>query len=274
MKAIPLPDDLTDDVLGRYVRPSGGVAGETKTRLKLPNLRAGMAQRRGITLGGPVSAFRRRVVAKLSYHKHNAPDAMGKLHGHVNYITRPGAGEQAVSATLFDGQSDDVKGHTVVSQWKDDRHHFRIIISPNDGAKFGDAEVMRARLRSPGSVTPERAAEIKEAAFRSYVREVMGRMETELGTKLTWFAGVHEKPDAAHPNNRHAHVVIRGVDDTGADLVMNKGYIQHGIRAAAEEIATRRLGTMSASELVEYQRRQTRDRGQAREQSNKKGRGL
>ena len=269
-----LPDDLAGDVVGRYSRPAGAGPREAKLRLKLPNFKAGMAQKRGGkgSSSAPVSAYRRRVLVKLAYHKHNAPDAMGKLHGHVTYIQRPGAGEQAVSASLFNATSNDVLGHAVVSQWRDDRHHFRLIFSPNDGDKIGNAEVLRAKLTNPGAITPERIAEIKAEAFRSYVREYVARLEVELGTKLVWFAGVHQKPDAAHKDNRHVHIVIRGMDDSGADLVITKGFIKEGLRRIAEEVTTKRLGAMSAGELEAYQKRQ-HGRGQEQQRSSNRGRG-
>jgi type IV secretory pathway VirD2 relaxase len=273
-----LPDDLGGDVLGRYSRSAGAGPRESKLRLKLPNLKAGMAQKRGGKWDGmaSVSAYRRRVMVKLAYHKHASADAMGKLHGHVTYIQRPGAGEQAVSATLFDGVSDDVKGHSAVSMWRDDRHHFRLIFAPADGAKIGNAEVMRAKLTDPGSITPERVAEIKTAAFRSVVREYVASLESQLGTKLIWFAGVHEKSDAAHKDNRHAHIVIRGMDETGADLVMTRQFIQQGLRKIAEEVVTKRLGTMSASELEAAQRRgqeSGRDHAPEQQRTTNRGRG-
>jgi type IV secretory pathway VirD2 relaxase len=269
-----LPDDLGGDLLGRYSRSAGAGPKEAKLRLRLPNLKAGMAEKRGGKWDGmaSVSAYRRRVMVKLAYNKHNTPDAMGKLHGHVTYIQRPGAGEQAVSASLFDGVSDDVKGHSAVALWRDDRHHFRLIFSPADGAKIGNAEVMRAKLTNPGTVTPERISEIKAQAFRSTVREYVAGLESRLGTKLIWFAGVHEKSDATHKDNRHAHIVIRGMDDTGADLVMTRQFIQQGLRKIAEEVVTKRLGSMGASELEALQRR-GQESGQEQQKSTKRGRG-
>lgn len=269
-----LPDDLGGDVIGRYSRSAGAGPRESKLRLKLPNLKAGMAVKRGSggSFRASASAYRRRVMVKLAYHRHNTPDAMGKLHSHIKYIQRPGAGEQFVSASLFDRDGDDVKGHAVAAPWRDDRHHFRLIFSPNDGARIGDAEVMRAKLSNPGSITPERVAEIKAEAFRSYVREYVARLEGELGTRLQWFAGVHEKPDAAHKNNRHAHIVIRGVDDSGADLVISKGFVKDGLRRVAEEVTTKRLGGMSQSELEALEKR-GRDRGQERQKTTNRGKG-
>lgn len=261
---IALPDDLTSDVLGRHSRPAGGVQQETKLRLRLPNLLEGKAMKRGGGGGGsaPVSNYRRRVVVRMVYRKNGVAGGMSRLHTYVGYVQRPGAGEQQVSAGLFSATDDDVKGHSVVARWKDDRHHFLPVISPNDGDKIGNAEVMRAKLTAPGTITPERIAEIRAEAFRSYVREVMAGYEKRLGTKLEWFAGVHEKSDRGHARNRHAHVIVRGVDDTGADLVMDRQFIRREMIRIAEDVATRRLGTMTARELAEYQQRQERTRGQ------------
>ena len=262
---IALPDDLTDDVLGGYSKRSGVSPKETKLRLRLPNLLEGKAIRRGGGGAGgsaPVSDYRRRVVVRLTYRQNGAPGGMSRLHTYVGYIQRPGAGEQQVSAGLFNATEEDVRGHSVVARWKDDRHHFLPVIAPADGDKIGNAEVARARIKALGVLSAERVAEIRADAFRSYVREVMAAYEEKLGTRLEWFAGVHEKADKAHKLNRHAHVVIRGVDDTGADLVMDRQFIKRDMIQIAEEIATRRLGSMTASELAEFQRRQERGRSQ------------
>jgi len=44
----------------------------------------------------------------------------------------------------------------------DDRHQFRVIVSPEDGKELGD--------------------------LRTYTRNVMAQMERDLGTKLDWVA--------------------------------------------------------------------------------------
>lgn len=271
---IALPDDLTSDVLGGYSQRGGGGGRETKLRLSLPNLMEGRATKRGGGGAGgsaPVSEYRRRVVVRLTYRKNGAPGGMSGLHSYVGYIQRPGAGEQQVSAGLFNATEENVLGHAVVARWRDDRHHFLPVISPNDGDKIGNAEVMRAKLTAPGTITEERVAEIRAEAFRSYTRDVMAAYEKRLGTKLEWFAGVHEKADRTHKRNRHVHVVIRGVDDTGADLVMDRNFIKNEMIRIAEEVATRRLGSMSASELAEYQRNQQRGRGRDAGQQAERG---
>jgi hypothetical protein len=76
----------------------------------------------------------------------------------------------------------------------DDRHHFRFILSPEDGAELED--------------------------LRTYTRHLMGRMEADLGTGLDWVAVNHWNTD-----NPHTHIVVRGRDDTGKDLIIAGDYI-------------------------------------------------
>jgi type IV secretory pathway VirD2 relaxase len=72
----------------------------------------------------------------------------------------------------------------------------------------------------------------------------MNRMETDLGTRLDWVAVDHWDTD-----NPHTHVVLRGKDDGGRDLVIARSYISHGMRLRASEVATTWLGPRTESEL-------------------------
>jgi Protein of unknown function (DUF3363) len=62
-------------------------------------------------------------------------------------------------------------------------------------------------------------------------------MERDLETKLDWVAVDHF--NTGHP---HTHIVIRGRDDQGRDLVMARDYIAHGVRARAQGLITLELG--------------------------------
>jgi hypothetical protein len=62
-------------------------------------------------------------------------------------------------------------------------------------------------------------------------------MERDLETKLDWVAVDHF--NTGHP---HTHIVIRGRDDQGQDLVMARDYIAHGVRARAQGLITLELG--------------------------------
>lgn len=216
-----------DDLIEKWIRSPGATSREVRPRL--PGLGKPAAVRRGkARLGPAASEYRRRAVV-ICYHYKLAGSGYSKLHSHLVYLERPGAGERSVGAPLFDRDSDDVLGHSAVKAWRDDRHYFRILVAPEDGGRLD---------------------------MRAYTREFMAELERELGTQLEWMATVHEKPDAAHAANRHVHVVIRGIDDRGADLVMGREFIRHELRRIAADVATRHLGQMSQRELDALRARQ------------------
>jgi type IV secretory pathway VirD2 relaxase len=72
----------------------------------------------------------------------------------------------------------------------------------------------------------------------------MVQMERDLGTRLDWIAVDHFNTD-----NPHTHIVLRGVDETGADLVIARDYIARGLRERASELVTRELGPQTAQEI-------------------------
>jgi type IV secretory pathway VirD2 relaxase len=72
----------------------------------------------------------------------------------------------------------------------------------------------------------------------------MRQMEADLGTGLEWVAVDHF--NTGHP---HTHVVIRGKDDLGKDLIIAQDYITDGMRLRAEERATLELGPETDLEL-------------------------
>jgi type IV secretory pathway VirD2 relaxase len=65
-------------------------------------------------------------------------------------------------------------------------------------------------------------------------------------TKLDWVAVDHF--NTGHP---HTHVVIRGRDDQGRELVMARDYIAHGVRARAQGLITLELGPESELERLQ-----------------------
>ncbi len=140
------------------------------------------------------------------------------LYAHVRYISRSGAGKEGEKAALFDKEQDGVDGLAFFKACQDDRHHFRMIVSPENGHAI--------------------------EGFQGYVRQLMAKMEADLGTELEWVSAVHYDTDDVH-----THVIIRGVNDRGEDLVIGRDYIAAGIRGRAQEIATELLGERSLEEL-------------------------
>jgi type IV secretory pathway VirD2 relaxase len=74
----------------------------------------------------------------------------------------------------------------------------------------------------------------------------MSQMEADLGTKLDWVAVDHY--NTGHP---HSHIVIRGKDDLGKDLIIAQDYITDGVRIRAQDRATLELGPETDLELRE-----------------------
>lgn len=195
------------------------------TRLKM---RDGVV--RGNSFAGSFSG--QRVVVKINPVQNRtkgvgvgAGSGAKNLYQHVRYISRSGAGKEETQAVLFDRENDGVDGLAFYGLCKDDRHHFRMIISPENGHQIDD--------------------------FHGYVRGVMGRMESDLGTTLNWIGAVHYDTDDVH-----AHVIIRGVNERGQDLVIGRDYIASGVRARAQELATELLGERSLEEIQKSQERQ------------------
>ncbi len=152
----------------------------------------------------------RRVIVKARIVRMSASSAAA-LAAHIGYIRRDAALEEKDRGKLFDATSEDAGVSDLTKSIADDRHHFRFIVSPEDGTEMAD--------------------------LKPFVRDLVSQMETDLGTRLEWVGAVHH--DTGRP---HAHLVIRGRRDDGSDLVMPRAYISHGIREHAEDLVTLELG--------------------------------
>lgn len=163
---------------------------------------------------------RQRVIVKalVSRHVGLGVGRGAALAKHVAYLGRQGAGVEAGRAEFFDASRDGLDGAVATKAWSDDRHHFRLIVSPEHGDRIAD--------------------------LRGYVREVMVRVSADLGEpNLTWMATCHYDTDQPH-----AHVMVRGRRGDGRDLVMPRAYVGYGLRARAQEVAHERLGDLSRAE--------------------------
>jgi type IV secretory pathway VirD2 relaxase len=140
------------------------------------------------------------------------------LPRHMTYLKRDGVTRDGTEARMFDANSDAADERAFAERCRDDRHHFRFIISPEDAA---DLE-----------------------SLRMFTRELLGDVERDLGTKLDWVAVDHWNTD-----NPHVHVLIRGRADDGQDLVISRAYISRGFRDRAAECVTMELGPRSEREI-------------------------
>jgi type IV secretory pathway VirD2 relaxase len=152
----------------------------------------------------------------------------GAIRAHLRYIRTRDETTLGRGGELFNGEREMGREQVaeLAARMEGDRHHFRFIVS----AEHGD-----------------------QLDLKAYTREVVANMEKDLGTKLEWVAGQHHDTD-----NPHVHLMIRGKDDRGGDLVINRGYISHGMREQAAEVATRHLGPRLAEEIERTRQRELR----------------
>ena len=151
----------------------------------------------------------RLVTIKTRVVRHTARSA--PLSAHLGYLRREGVTRDGEKARLFGPEREDADPKAFAERSQDDRHHFRFIVSPEDAAELSD--------------------------LKGYARELVGQMETDLGTKLDWVGVDHW--NTQHP---HVHIIVRGVADDGQDLVISRDYIKEGMRARAQDLITQELG--------------------------------
>jgi hypothetical protein len=73
----------------------------------------------------------------------------------------------------------------------------------------------------------------------------MTQAEKDLGTKLDWVAVDHF--NTGHP---HSHILVRGKDDQGRDLIIAREYITKGLRQRAVDLVNLDLGPRTDREIM------------------------
>ncbi|UFW90503.1 DUF3363 domain-containing protein [Bradyrhizobium barranii] len=161
----------------------------------------------------------RRVVVKARVVRHQGRSfRSAPLTAHLSYLKRDGVTRSGKRAEMFGAGSDYADGAAFAERCQDDRHHFRFIISPEDAGDMTD--------------------------LRAFTRDLAKQMEIDLGTRLEWVAVDHWNTD-----NPHIHLLVRGVDEEGADLVISRDYISRGLRSRAEELVAIELGPKPEHEI-------------------------
>jgi type IV secretory pathway VirD2 relaxase len=143
---------------------------------------------------------------------------MPAARAHLRYIQRDGVAREGAPGELYSAERDTADGKAFLQRCDGDRHQFRFIVSAEDGSEYTD--------------------------LKPYIRRLMTQMEADLGTKLDWVAVDHF--NTAHP---HTHIMLRGIDDAGQNLIIAREYISHGIRERAAELATLDLGPRTDQEI-------------------------
>ena len=168
---------------------------------------------------GLIAPGTRRVIVKARYTR-MAGSGLEAARAHLRYIQRDGVTPEGTRGRLYDRDRDDADGRAFLDRSERDPHQFRFVVSADDSARLHD--------------------------LKPFVRDLMAQMEHDLDTKLDWVAVDHF--NTGHP---HTHIVIRGRDDKGKDLVMARDYIGHGVRARAQALVTLELGPETDIERVQ-----------------------
>lgn len=171
---------------------------------------SGLAASRGL---GPRA---RRVVIKARVVRQTKGRAPLSLH--LKYLQREGVTQDGERGRMFGADRGVADAAAFAETAAEDRHHFRFIVSPEDVEQLSD--------------------------LRAFTRDLMRQAERDLGTHLEWVAVDHW-----NTGQPHVHVIVRGRDEAGADLVISRDYIAEGLRARARELATLELGPRSDLEI-------------------------
>lgn len=177
---------------------------------------------RGHTAFGRSRLFNpaRRVVIKARIVRQSGKAfSSAPLSAHLSYLRRDGVTRDGETASMFDRNGDRADHSAFSERCSGDRHHFRFIISLEDGGEMED--------------------------LRAFTRDLAKQMEADLGTELDWIAVDHWNTD-----NPHVHLLVRGVDDKGKDLVIARDYIGTGLRSRAEDLISIELGPKPEYEIT------------------------
>jgi len=157
------------------------------------------------------AAYRqRRVIIKSRIVRLAGKGAAGAA-AHLRYVQRDGVTRDGQPGALYGADKDHADGKAFIERATGDRHQFRFIVSAEDGAEYDDLKPLTRRL--------------------------VAQMEQDLGTRLDWVAVDHF--NTGHP---HTHILVRGRDDRGQDLLIARDYITTGMRERACELVDLDLG--------------------------------
>ena len=184
--------------------------------------RAGSAHQSNAGRGAGVRAahaLSQRVVIKARLVRMNAAAGKGALMAHLHYIARHGVGVDGTESIPFDTTGPIARQdlHAFAERGLECRHQFRFIVSPENAERMD---------------------------LTQFTTSLMQTMEADLRTRLDYIAVVHLDID-----NSHVHIVVNGVDERGADLVISRDYLSAGMRTRASQLATRELGLRTEREL-------------------------
>ena len=188
---------------------------------------SGFRMRRVVGFAGGTTQARpysQRCAVRVLYSK-NASKGQWRAHG--RYIARESAAERGIG---FNETEESIDIATRLDGWQkaNDERLWKLIVSP----EFGD-----------------------RVDLKRLTRDLMAKMQTDLGMPLEWVAVAHFNTE--HP---HVHVALRGVGTEGHQVRLSRDFIREGIRHIAEDHCTRQLGFRTEFDAAEAQRREVHQR--------------
>jgi len=209
--------------LGRVVggaARAGTTTGVRSRRFDGSRTGRGGSMGRVLSSGDRLAGFRgRRVVVKARLVR-LGPARLAAARVHLRYIQRDGVTREGGPGQLYSAASDEADGRAFIERAHEDRHQFRFIVSAEDGDLYTDLKPLTRRL--------------------------MAQMEQDLATRLDWVAVDHF--NTGFP---HTHIILRGRDDRGENLVIAREYLSHGMRQRAADLVTLDLGPRTTLEIEE-----------------------
>jgi type IV secretory pathway VirD2 relaxase len=142
---------------------------------------------------------------------------------HLAYIERDGVEQDGSEGRLYGGQ-DEVDRASLSGAITGERHQFRFIVSPED-----------------------------DVDLTMFTRDLMGQVEKDLAVRLRWGAVNHYNTD-----NPHVHIVVRGVDQAGHEVWIDRAYISERMRWQAQNLLTKELGPRVAHDIERQLDREVR----------------
>lgn len=168
--------------------------------------------------------YMQRCAVRIMYSKNIVG---GKWRAHGRYVARESATHEGDPRTVgFDARGEAIDISERLEGWQKagDERLWKLIVSP----EFGD-----------------------RADLKRLTRDLVSRVESDLGTTLEWVAVAHFNTE--HP---HVHMALRGVGAEGRAFRLSRDYIKQGIREIAEDLCTRQLGYRTALDAAAAQRRE------------------
>jgi hypothetical protein len=175
--------------------------------------------------GGGRRVFNQRCAVRVIYSPNRIT---GQWHAHGRYIARDSV-SQGHHASAFGNPGEAIVPADVCGRWQKagDPRLWKIIVSPEFGERI---------------------------ELNQLTRDLMSRMEKDLGTSLEWAAVPHFNTE--HP---HDHIALRGIKADGSPLDLKREYIRNGIRSIAEDLCTRQIGHRNLVDAMTAERREIQE---------------